>query len=147
MPTSEDFEALTAEQIATARRLGEENAKRSTRAESIVIDPSTRRAELRLSGGLVLGFDLDAVPELAHADAGQLAETAIDLGGRSISCRPLDVDISVEGLILDLLGPEWKRAMRATLLREASSTRNAATAAAARENGKKGGRPKKAASA
>lgn len=58
--------------------------------------------------------------------------------------RILDVDLDATGTIMDLTaGKPWRQAMRRAFAREVASHTSPAKSAVARENGKKGGRPKK----
>jgi hypothetical protein len=51
--------------------------------------------------------------------------------------------ISVPGLLIDLMGEAWLTGMRSELNRRIARSKSAARTQASRENGKKGGRPKK----
>lgn len=109
---------------------------------------------------LVLGFEASSavllvpvaeMPELAGASAEALAEVSLS-GPMALWWPSLDVDVEAKGLIFDmLLPPEWRdtsRRNREAVQREAASLagqqRSPAKTAAARSNGKKGGRPRKA---
>jgi hypothetical protein len=109
-------------------------------------DPETRRFVLRLASGTSVEFDAAALWELKDAALEDLVDVGLSPSGSSITWLKLDVDISVDGLVMDLLGsPEWRRALRRNLNRELARTKTEARAKAARENGKKGDRPRKAA--
>jgi hypothetical protein len=70
---------------------------------------------------------------------GHSCKPAIEIAGDGISIRKVDVDIYVPGLLADELGSLFSKALgRRT--RGKSTTKKAATS---RENGRKGGRPKK----
>jgi hypothetical protein len=98
---------------------------------------------LELTSGFVFGFPAAAVPALARATPAQLAAVELSPGGGALHWEALDVDLSVAGLLLASVG-------RAEKLRElarlAGATTSEAKAAAARANGAKGGRPRKAGS-
>jgi hypothetical protein len=101
-------------------------------ATEVRFDRRSRKVKLRLSTGLELAFD----PRLAHglADVSEedLASVQIEGAGGAIHFPRLDADFSVARLLEGFLGPlDWAR-------REAR-------AAASRENGKLGGRPRKVA--
>ena len=114
-------------------------------ATSVSFDAAARRFTLLLANGTSLGFDADALWELKGASVEALEKVGLSPSGSAVTWPKLDMDISVDGLVLDLLGsPEWKRALRRNLNRELARTKSEARARAARENGKKGGRPKKA---
>lgn len=99
---------------------------------------------LTVAAGITLTFDATAVRELAAAGDDDLARLELSPSGTTLSLRSLDVDIAVDGLLLDLLGAAgWKSAIRSQLNREAARITSAARGVASRENGKKGGRPPK----
>ena len=103
-------------------------------ATEVRFDRRSRRIKLTLSTGLELAFD----PRLAHglADVAEedLACVRIEGAGGAIHFPQLDADFSVARILEGFLGPlDWAR-------REAR-------AAASRQNGKLGGRPRKVASA
>jgi hypothetical protein len=75
----------------------------------------------------------------------QLADVSLSPSGGGISWEQIDLDIDMTGLVMDLVsGIGWRKAFRALLMREITGMTSPAKAAAARENGKKGGRPRKA---
>ncbi|MBM3271292.1 MAG: DUF2442 domain-containing protein [Candidatus Sericytochromatia bacterium] len=113
-------------------------------AKSIVFEPETRSFDLRLSNDTRVGFNADSLWELKGASPEELAAVELSPSGNAITWPRIDMDISVAGLVLDLLGsPEWKRALRRAVNRDLARIKSEATAKAARENGKKGGRPRK----
>jgi hypothetical protein len=77
---------------------------------------------------------------LAGAKPKQLKTVRAGFGGESITLDDLDVDISVPGLLRDLVGMTSAAAL---LGRKGGSATSEAKAAAVRENGKRGGRPRK----
>ncbi|HCA58224.1 MAG TPA: hypothetical protein DEP46_09600 [Blastocatellia bacterium] len=65
----------------------------------------------------------------------------IGLAGQyTLSCEPLDVDISIGGILIELVGEKF---INRELARRNGSVRTAKKRAASRTNGKLGGRPKK----
>jgi hypothetical protein len=75
------------------------------------------------------------IDELAEIPAATLAkELTLGIGGDVISVPSYDVDIAVAGLLRDLDGSNIQRL--------GGRTRTEAKATAARENGRKGGRPR-----
>ncbi|MFP5459798.1 MAG: DUF2442 domain-containing protein [Bacteriovoracia bacterium] len=115
-------------------------------AKAVRFEPESRRVELVFSGDVSLGFGVEQVEELAEATDAELARLELSPSGATLSLRARDVDIAVDGLLLTLLGAAgWKDALRAQLNREVARITSEAKARAARENGKKGGRPRKSA--
>lgn len=96
-----------------------------------------------LKNGCVFGFP---PPEgdywgLNRATPEQLAEVEPDEEGEVLHWEEIDADISVPGLLLHLLN------VKAWYAKWLGGAKSEAKAAAARENGKKGGRPRKKAAA
>lgn len=122
---------------AAARRAGR-------RATSGYYDRRTGRIMLELTNGNLFGFRADSIPELARTTDAQRAAFELSLGGDALHWEALDVDLSVGGLVLSNLG-RTERVRE--LARLAGKVKSPAKAAAARKNGKKGGRPRRPRSA
>lgn len=100
-------------------------------ALSVHFDREHHRVVIHLDTGLDLSFDPRSAFGLENATAGDLSEVEVVGAGGSIHFPKLDEFFSVPKLLEGFLGPlDWSR-------RESR-------AAASRENGKLGGRPKKA---
>ncbi|HET7233092.1 MAG TPA: DUF2442 domain-containing protein [Longimicrobium sp.] len=91
-----------------------------------------------LKNGCVFGFPSREGEGLENATPEQLARVSIEeSGGAAVHWEELDADISVPGLMFHLLN------VRGWYAKWLGSATSEAKAAAARENGKKGGRPRK----
>ena len=104
-------------------------------------DRSKDTLDLTLRKGITVSIPRKQIRELANVRPKSLVEVEIQPGGDGISFREIDVDIYVPGLLADELGTIFAKAM-------GSRTRGRTTpkkATASRENGRKGGRPRKAA--
>ena len=95
----------------------------------------------RCSDLIVLCFPRKQLWEIADAKPADLKEIEIQPGGDGISIEPLDVHISVPGLLTDELGSLFAKALG----RRSRGRTSPKKAAASRANGRKGGRPRKAA--
>jgi len=90
-----------------------------------------------LKNGCVFGFPSREGQGLENATPEQIAQVEATLwGGEALHWEELDADISVPGIMFDLLN------VRAWYAKWMGSATSPAKAAAARENGKKGGRPR-----
>ena len=129
-------------QIPAARARAARARRAGRRASSATYDAQRRRVVVELTNGYLLGVPVAAVPALANATVAQLAAVEVSPGGGGLRWETLDVDLSVPGLLLAALG---RAEQRRELARLAGQVRSEAKAAAARVNGARGGRPRKAA--
>ena len=128
-------------QVPVARANDSRERKRGRRAISARYDRAARRIMVELSNGFVLGFPTSAIAGLADATTADLAAVEVSPGGIVLHWEALDVDVSVPGLLLSSVDqPDKAR----ELARLAGRSTSPAKAAAARANGVKGGRPRKA---
>jgi hypothetical protein len=113
---------------------------REVRARAVRYDHETGRIVLDLVGGSTFIFPAQQLGELSGASASELADVELLPGGIGLHWEKLDADISVPGLLVSLIGT---RPLLAEVGRRAKGKTSKAKQAASRENGKKGGRPKK----
>lgn len=107
-------------------------------AVSARYDSRSDRIVVELTSGATFAFPPRLVEGLTEATADQLADIELLGGGCGLHWEQLDVDYTVPGLVNNVFGTaRWMaaRAGRAT---------SPAKAEAARANGAKGGRPRKA---
>jgi hypothetical protein len=95
---------------------------------------------MELSSGIIFGFPASSIPALAKATPAQLVAVELSPGGGGLHWEQLDADLSVPGLLLSAIGRSQKLT---ELARLAGQTKSFAKAAASRENGAKGGRPRR----
>jgi len=129
-------------QLPAAEERGRVASMREPRAKSAYYDPASGRVAVELTNGCVFAFPPALAQGLGSASPEELAAVEVMPGAESIYWPCLDVGFSVPNLISGSFGTKvWMREMG----RVGGSVRSSAKAAAVRENGKKGGRPRKAA--
>jgi len=136
--TDEEWKAMLREARAEGRR-----AERvEPRAVTAWYDADRGLVMFELKNGCVFGFPPRFGQGIEDATPEQLARVdPLFWGGEALHWEELDADISVPGLLYDLLNvKEW-------YAKWLGSAKSEAKAAAARENGKKGGRPRKSTAA
>jgi hypothetical protein len=110
-------------------------------AVSVRYDRRVARVVIVLASGLELGFSPKQAQGLETARPIDLAKAEISPSGLGIYFPRLDVDLYIPSMLEGFLGSRrWMAAQIGKLGGKASSE---AKAAAARKNGKLGGRPKK----
>lgn len=112
-------------------------------AVSARYDRRTARVVVNLNTGVQIAFPVSLAEGLANASAADLAEIEISATGLGLHWPKLDADLYVPALLQGVFGS--KRWMAAQLGAVGGRVRSQAKAAAARDNGRKGGRPRKAA--
>jgi hypothetical protein len=99
------------------------------------------RIVVRLSSGLELAFPPRLAEGLAGATPADLAIIEITPAGLGLHWPKLDADLYLPSLLEGVFGsPRW---MAGLLGKSGGLARSTAKTAAARENGRKGGRPRK----
>lgn len=127
-------------QLRIARRAEAADRAAGRRALRAFFDRSSGRIMMELSNGAVFGFLPSRIPAIARLSNAELADVTVTPGGSGLEWEALDIQLSVAGIIIDALDP---KSARSELARIAGKSRSSAKAAAARVNGKKGGRPRK----
>lgn len=131
---------LTTEQFEAAKANGEARMQ-GPRAESAHYDAGRNRVIIRLTTGIEIGLAPSDVEGLHNASSDDLKAIVVEAFGLGIHFPRIDADLYVPALLEGILGS--KRWMAAQLGAAGGRTRTAAKAAASRENGKRGGRPRK----
>jgi hypothetical protein len=130
---------ITESQIEEARRAGQRELKTEPRAASAAYDPATREMRVRMHNGTSFTIPVRMLDELDGASDEDLARVEVPPSGYGLGWPTLDVDIAVTGILEAAFGS----AVRSGIARKAGSSRSSAKSRASRENGKKGGRPRK----
>ena len=104
-------------------------------------DRRRKRVVARLNTGIELAFPVEHLEELAGALGEDLAEIEISPTGLGLHWPRLDADLYVPSLLRGVFGSRgW---MAAQMGAAGGKVRSAAKTAAARANGRKGGRPRR----
>lgn len=127
-------------QIEGALERSRRTAEMEPRAERAYYDVPSGRVVVELRDGCLFAFPPAIVEGLEGASAEHLAEVEIEGDGYGLHWEALDADLSVSGLLAGRFGT---RRWMAELGRQGGRASSEAKARAARENGKKGGRPRK----
>ncbi|HTN95643.1 MAG TPA: DUF2442 domain-containing protein [Nordella sp.] len=108
-------------------------------------DRRAGRIVVELNTGIQLAVPVHQIEGLAHASSEELAKIEISPAGLGLHWPRIDVDVYVPALLQGVFGStKW---IAAQLGASGGKARSSAKRNAARANGRKGGRPRKAASA
>lgn len=130
---------LSDAEIDAALRRGALAQSTEPRAASARYDRHIGRVIVDLTNGCTFAFPPRLAQGLESATDEELATVEVLGSGYGLRWDAQDVDLSLPGLLAGLFGT------RAHMARHAGQVTSAAKAAAARENGAKGGRPRKSA--
>jgi hypothetical protein len=134
-------EAELERQHQDAQRRGARQAATEPRALSVRYDEKPAMLVIELTNGVTVTMPVQLLQGVAGATEQALSAVALGPRGASIHWEGIGADFSVAGLLAGIFGTH---AWMAEAGRRGGSSRSPAKAAAARANGKKGGRPEKA---
>ena len=138
--TQSPAQTLTDDAIEAARARGREDLANGPVAVEASYDAARDRVVVELDTGFSLGIPRHALEGLSAASPEQLQRVEILGPGTAITWDEPDVGFTIAGLVQGVFGSErWM----AELGRAGGAKRSALKTAAARLNGKKGGRPRK----
>jgi Protein of unknown function (DUF2442) len=123
-----------------SKRSVHRDAQKPRHALAVRYDSSRCRIVVELDNGADFSFPPDLVQGLSAAAIKDLSIIEVSPLGTGLHWPRLDVDLTVDGLLMGVFGSRnWMRSHAA----KAGSTSTPQKAAAARANGAKGGRPRK----
>lgn len=135
--------AVTERNMREAEKRMRERMSSTPRAVSARYDRQAARIVVVLGTGLELAFPPELAEGLDKADAANLSEIEISPTGLGLHWPRLDADLYLPGLLEGVFGsPRW---MASAMGRVGGQATTPAKAAAARANGKRGGRPRRTA--
>lgn len=139
IPTDDEILAQAAAAAVAAADEPDEALAREAR-----YDAPTRRLIVELTSGATFILPIDHCQGLAGQPDDLLSDVVVMPGGDGLGWPKLDAHFHVGSLVIGAFGGKsWMKHLRQTLLREAGAIKSEAKARAAKENGKKGGRPRK----
>lgn len=133
--------AITDEEIRQANERGRREREASSWAVAARYDRHTSRIVVTLANGIEFSFPSAFAERLRGAPPAVLSDIEISPSGLGLHWPQADEDLYVPALLRGVFGT---RKWMAKLMGEAGGkSRSRAKSAAARENGKRGGRPRK----
>ncbi len=136
----EDFEA----EYLEATRRGEEILRTQPRAKNAFYDAKNDRIIIELLNDCTFLVPPKLIQGLRDANAEQLANIRLMPKGLALDWTTLDIQHEVSTLMHGQFGNKrWMSEIAAEMGRKGGSAKSEAKSNASRENGKKGGRPKK----
>jgi hypothetical protein len=125
--------------FARASRAGRRAARTEPRAARATYHTKDNVLRIELTNGAAISIPVKLIPALKRASPSEVRSVEVLGRGGGLHWEALDVDLSVPGLVSSVFaGPEWMT----ELGRVGGRRSSAAKAAAARRNGRKGGRPR-----
>jgi hypothetical protein len=132
--------AITDRQMQAARTRAQERKTHVPQATGAAYNPDTGLVCIRLSNGIVIGLPAAQTQGLEAASTRDLSTIRISPSGYGIHFPELDVDLYLPALMEGIFGMKAWMAERG---RKGGQAATKAKKAAARANGKLGGRPRK----
>jgi hypothetical protein len=129
---------LSRRQIDAARAEGRDAQRRPWWPIDVRYERDGECVVIRMRSGMSLVVPRSCIPELEGATARQLEN--VEVSGEAVRWDGIDVDVSVPGLLSEMLGPTLSTQAAG---RRGGTATSPAKAAASRANGRRGGRPRK----
>jgi hypothetical protein len=133
--------AIHNDEFEAANKRAAERQGKTPKATAVRYDRRIGRIVIDLSSGIEIAFRPHDAQGLEHAKTDDLSEIEISPSGLGIHFPRLDADLYLPALLEGFLGSrKW---MAAEMGKRGGKATTEAKAAAARENGRLGGRPRK----
>lgn len=132
---------VTAQVLAQAIERGRKRKDSGVRAKALHYQPAHRALLVSFADASAVTLPVDLYPELSALSAAQLKRMSLGMGGRALCLEEEDLHVSIAGLVA-ASAPLRRMAMTVAAVRNGGRT-SEAKANASRENGLKGGRPRK----
>lgn len=129
------------EHLASATAAGRIRRARGELAASVTYDARTARLRIELVSGVGVSIPVAKIEGLASVPASVIRSVRLQGDGYGLYWPSLDLDIAVPELVAGCFG---SRTWMSALARQGGRVSSPAKRRAARTNGKKGGRPRKA---
>lgn len=126
-----------------SHKTGKEEYEAEPCANSAKYDEPSKRILVELDNGCLFAFPAGNVQGLEQATQEELSDIELLGGGYALSWPRVNADIRIEAALTGIFGS--KKWMIRLAAREAGSHSSARKTISSRENGKKGGRPRKVA--
>lgn len=128
------------DQLAKATVAGRARASKGDLAIGVRYDARAKRLSIELASGIGLSIPVEKIQGLEGASSAVLGSVRVEGGGYGLHWPSLDLDVAVPDLVAGCFGP---RAWMSALGRQGGAATTESKRIAARENGRKGGRPRK----
>ncbi len=133
---------VTEADLAHAVEAGERRMATEFRAADVRFDETRELVELTMVDGWGLFFQRADIEEFRDVGPSEMKKLEISPAGMSLDLDDFDIHISVHGLVTSFISPHL---MAKSLGRRGGESTSPSKKQSARENGKKGGRPRKVA--
>ena len=134
-------EAVTEQGLQKAREQGRKRRNAGLLASTVEFLPTQKALLIGFADQCAIALPIKNYPELAHLSIQELESLELGFGGSAVCLEARDLHVSIAGLISASV-PLME--MAATMIAARNGSRSSsAKAQAARENGAKGGRPRK----
>ncbi|VEP18154.1 conserved hypothetical protein [Hyella patelloides LEGE 07179] len=128
------------QQINTAIKNQEQINKTEPRAEKVLFDRDTKTLAIYFINGSIFSCPIDLIEGVSELENEIIAEVKLTPNQKGLRWETADIDLSIQGLLLGIFGTKsWMKEIAS----KGGKSKSERKQTASRENGKKGGRPRK----